>query len=199
MPLYDLNGTQWPLYPVLVVVCGDGEDVVPMPGSSSVPGRPAGSRTCSIRAPRRSPATTCPILGGSLAVGGLLLAANFIGCGPVPPASDEARWRAGRGPCWLRCVPGVWISILGRGACPHRASPARFGMPAGGRMVLRTSKAPGEAPGYQPRNCPWLAQKVASEAAMAAATTAMTRRRTGRSADQRRPRDTARRVRPITM
>ena len=115
------------------------------------------------------------------------------------PAVDEARWPAGRGPRSLHCVPGLEVSTLGRGACPRRAFPVRFGLRGRGRMVLTTSMAPGEAVGYQPRNWPWLAHSVASEAATAAAITATTSRRTGRSADQRRPRTTTRRVSPITM
>ena len=117
----------------------------------------------------------------------------------VCPATDPARWPAGPGPCWLRCASGLGISILGRDACPYRADSVRLGLRARHQGVVRTLKAPAEAVGYQPRNWPWLAHNVASEAATAAAITATTRRRTGRSADQRRPRATARRVSPITM
>jgi hypothetical protein len=117
----------------------------------------------------------------------------------VCPATDPARWPAGPGSCWLRCASGLGISILGRDACPYRADSVRLGLRARHQGVVRTLKAPSEAVGYQPRNWPWLAHSVASEAATAAAITATTRRRTGRSADQRRPRATPRRVSPITM
>jgi hypothetical protein len=114
-------------------------------------------------------------------------------------AMEAARWVPGRGALWQRCVSGPGISIPGRDACLHKADPSRLALRARGQGAARTANPPAAALGYQPRNSPWLAHRVASEAAMAAATTATTRRRTGRSADQRRPSMTARRVSPITM
>ena len=135
-----------------------------------------------------------------LAVGGLLVDAIFRAVRPwcvrqrirrggrlVQAHVGRAALQASESRFW-----GAMLALIG-------AIPFVLACVARGQMVLRTLKAPAEAVGYQPWNWPWLAHNVASEAATVAAITATTRRRTGRSADQRRPRATARRVSPITM